>query len=301
MTSSSDAILTIKGLNMQFGGIKALENIDFQVPRGSITALIGPNGAGKTTVFNCLTGFYRATSGKIELNAHKTKTSVTSVLGESFKASDLWQPVRFGRRLYYKLFGGSHQVNRAGLARTFQNIRLFKEMTALENLLVAQHMQLNRSFLAGIINTRSFQKSEENALNKAWYWLEQLDLINEGNQLAGQLPYGKQRRLEIARALCTNPELLCLDEPAAGLNPQETAELAKTLNTLRSEHKLTILLIEHDMGMVMKISSQIVVLDHGLVIARGSPDQIKNDPAVISAYLGTEEETGVPEHEPALA
>lgn len=299
----TQAILSVDNLQMRFGGILALEQVCFDVPADSITALIGPNGAGKTTVFNCLTGFYKATGGQIELNAYKQHTDVGAVLGESFQLSDLWQPSALASRIYYKLFGGSHQVNRSGLARTFQNIRLFKEMTVIENLLVAQHMQLNRGFLSGLLNTPSFQRSERNALRKAWYWLEQLNLSEEANRLAGQLPYGKQRRLEIARAMCTDPELLCLDEPAAGLNPQETRELAEILKKLRQEHSITVLLIEHDMGMVMNISDKIIVLDHGVVIAQGTPEQVRNNPDVIAAYLGSEEEEEIREevNEPALA
>ncbi|WP_110972735.1 ABC transporter ATP-binding protein [Pseudomonas huaxiensis] len=286
----NDNILTVDRLMMHFGGIKALNDVNFAIKRHSISALIGPNGAGKTTVFNCLTGFYSATGGKILLNAQGKQTDVIKVLGEPFKAHDFISPGQFGSRLRYKMFGGTHLVNRAGLARTFQNIRLFKEMTVLENLLVAQHMLAQRNLLTGILNTPGYRKAESKLLDTAFYWLEVVDLVEHCNRLAGELSYGQQRRLEIARAMCTGPELICLDEPAAGLNPAETIALSGIIRRLRDDHKLTVLLIEHDMGMVMSISDHIIVLDHGLVIAQGTPKDIKDDQKVIAAYLGAEEE-----------
>jgi branched-chain amino acid transport system ATP-binding protein len=275
----SEVVLSVEKLMMHFGGIKALNDVSLKVKRNSIFALIGPNGAGKTTVFNCLTGFYKASGGKIELNVRGQRTNVIKMLGEPFKPTDFVSPKSFISRLRYKMFGGTHLVNRAGLARTFQNIRLFKEMSVLENLLVAQHMWVNRNLLAGILNTKGYRKAESDALDHAFYWLEVVDLVDCANRLAGELSYGQQRRLEIARAMCTRPQIICLDEPAAGLNPQET-----------DEHDLTVVLIEHDMGMVMSISDHIVVLDHGVVIAEGGPDAIRNDPKVIAAYLGADEE-----------
>lgn len=286
----SDNILSVDSLMMHFGGIKALNDVNFSIRRNSISALIGPNGAGKTTVFNCLTGFYSATGGKILLNAQGKQTDVIQILGEPFAVDDFIKPRQFSSRLWYKMFGGTHLVNRAGLARTFQNIRLFKEMTVLENLLVAQHMLAQRSLIAGILNTPGYRRAEEKLLDTAFYWLEVVNLVEHANRLAGELSYGQQRRLEIARAMCTGPELICLDEPAAGLNPAETHALSKIIRLLRDEHDLTVLLIEHDMGMVMSISDHIIVLDHGLVIAQGGPDAIKNDPKVIAAYLGADEE-----------
>jgi branched-chain amino acid transport system ATP-binding protein len=290
---SQENILTVKNLVMHFGGIKALNDVTFDIKRGSVSALIGPNGAGKTTVFNCLTGFYKATGGQIELNAGGRTTSVIKVLGESFQTSDFFSPIAFWNRLKYKMFGGSHLVNRAGLARTFQNIRLFKEMSVVENLLVAQHMRVNRSMFAGILNTKGFRESEEEALQRAFYWLGVVNLTEFANRLAGELSYGQQRRLEIARAMCTNPEIVCLDEPAAGLNPSETEELTSMIRYLRDKHNTTVLLIEHDMGMVMQISDYIVVLDHGEVIAKGGPDDSQSTPNVIAAYLGADEDEEV--------
>ena len=286
----SDEILRVEHLSMRFGGIRALHDVSLGVQRHSITALIGPNGAGKTTLFNCLTGFYRASAGHIRLAARERTTDVLQVLGEPFRAGDFLRPRRFASRLRYKLFGGTHLVNRAGLARTFQNIRLFREMSVLENLLVAQHLWLERNLLAGVFNTPGFRRAEEQALAHAFYWLEVVDLVDCANRLAGELSYGQQRRLEIARAMCTRPQLLCLDEPAAGLNPAETAALGAIVRTLRDRHAVSVLLIEHDMGMVMGISDHIVVLDQGEVIAAGAPAAVRHDPKVIAAYLGADEE-----------
>ncbi|MGE7958489.1 ATP-binding cassette domain-containing protein [Pseudomonas sp. NPDC089530] len=287
---SDDIILKVENLMMHFGGIKALSDVSLQVKRNSIFALIGPNGAGKTTVFNCLTGFYRATGGHIALNTRGTPTNVIKLLGEPFRVTDFVSPKRFTSRLFYKMFGGTHLINRSGLARTFQNIRLFREMSVIENLLVAQHMWVNRNLLSGILNTKAYRKAESDALDHAFYWLEVVDLVDCANRLAGELSYGQQRRLEIARAMCTRPQIICLDEPAAGLNPQETEALSAMIRLLRDEHDLTVVLIEHDMGMVMSISDHIVVLDHGNVIAEGGPEAIRHDPKVIAAYLGADEE-----------
>jgi branched-chain amino acid transport system ATP-binding protein len=286
----SDSILRVEHLMMHFGGIKALNDVNLDVGRGSITALIGPNGAGKTTVFNCLTGFYQATGGSIVLKAQSRMTDVIQVLGQKIRPADFINPARLGSRIYYKMFGGTHLVNRAGLARTFQNIRLFREMSVVENLLVAQHMQANRNLLAGILNTPGYRRAENQALDRAFYWLEVVNLVDCANRLAGTLSYGQQRRLEIARAMCTGPEMICLDEPAAGLNPVETQALSKIVRFLRQQHGVTVLLIEHDMGMVMEISDHVIVLDHGDVIARGTPSEIQSNVSVIAAYLGADEE-----------
>ncbi|MBP2167397.1 branched-chain amino acid transport system ATP-binding protein [Erwinia toletana] len=286
----SDSILRVEHLMMHFGGIKALNDVNLEVERGSITALIGPNGAGKTTVFNCLTGFYQASGGVIMLNAQSRMTDVIQVLGQKIRPADFLHPARLGSRIWYKMFGGTHLVNRAGLARTFQNIRLFREMSVVENLMVAQHMQANRNLIAGIFNTPGYRRAENQALDRAFYWLEVVDLVECANRLAGTLSYGQQRRLEIARAMCTGPEMICLDEPAAGLNPVETRALSHIVRTLRQQHGVTVLLIEHDMGMVMEISDQVIVLDHGDVIARGTPQEIQRNVSVIAAYLGADEE-----------
>lgn len=286
----SGAILSVEHLMMDFGGIKALEDVSLNVARGSITALIGPNGAGKTTVFNCLTGFYKATGGRIVLDMNGQVTDIARMLGEAIGLADLGKPSRLGYRLYHQMFGGVHMVNRAGLARTFQNIRLFRDMSVVENLLVAQHGRVNRGLLAGILNTRAYRRAEQEALDRAFYWLELVELADRANHLAGALSYGQQRRLEIARAMCTQPALLCLDEPAAGLNPAETQSLGAIIRHLRDRYGTTVLLIEHDMGMVMNISDHIIVLDHGSVIAQGSPEHIRTNEQVILAYLGADDE-----------
>ncbi|WP_313111733.1 ABC transporter ATP-binding protein [Pseudescherichia sp.] len=286
----SDAILRVENLMMHFGGIKALNDVSLEVERGSITALIGPNGAGKTTVFNCLTGFYQASGGSILLETRSRTTDIVQVLGQTLRAGDFLHPRRLMTRIGYKMFGGTHLVNRAGLARTFQNIRLFREMSVVENLLVAQHMQANRNLIAGILNTPGYRRAESQALDRAFYWLEVVEMVECANRLAGTLSYGQQRRLEIARAMCTGPEMICLDEPAAGLNPVETHALSRIVRILREQHGVTVLLIEHDMGMVMSIADWVIVLDHGNVIARGTPKAIQANASVIAAYLGTDEE-----------
>ncbi|AEX52596.1 ABC transporter ATP-binding protein [Rahnella aquatilis] len=291
--SADNPILSVEHLRMHFGGIKALNDVNLVVKRGSITALIGPNGAGKTTVFNCLTGFYKASGGNILLNTRRRTTNVIQVLGQKFQPDDWIKPAQLGKRIFYKMFGGTHLVNRAGLARTFQNIRLFREMSVVENLLVAQHMQTNRNLLAGVLNTPGYRRAENQALDRAFYWLEVVELVDCANRLAGEMSYGQQRRLEIARAMCTAPEMICLDEPAAGLNPVETRTLSKIIRFLRDHHDITVLLIEHDMGMVMEISDHIIVLDHGDVIAEGIPQAIQNDEKVIAAYLGADEDDEV--------
>lgn len=284
-------LLTVSALHMRFGGVTALDNVAFEVAEGSITALIGPNGAGKTTVFNCLTGFYKATAGTIQLHGQEPTINLLEILGEPFRPSDFLHPPAFARRLFFKLFGGAHRVSRAGVARTFQSVRLFKEMTAIENLLVAQSRQVDRNIISGLLQTRRFRHAEQTAVERAITWLTFFGLEGDANRLAGELPYGNQRRLEIARALCTKPRLICLDEPAAGLNPNETQELSQLIRRLSDNFGMTVLLIEHDMPLVMNISDHIVVLDHGLVIAQGDPATVRRNPRVLEAYLGTPEET----------
>ncbi|MFK0333945.1 ABC transporter ATP-binding protein [Rhizobium sp. NPDC090275] len=264
-------LLDVRNVTMRFGGIVANRNVSFTVELGTVTALIGPNGAGKTTMFNCITGFYRASEGQVLLNQHDRSIDIGTLVTAPIK-------------------GGSHLVTRAGIARTFQNIRLFKEMSVIENLLVAQHRITANNVVSGVLRTPAFRRAEREAVDRAYFWLREMNLADDANRLAGELPYGRQRRLEIARAMCTGPQLICLDEPAAGLNPSETRELSELIQRLCSEHHQTVLVIEHDMGLVMRISQHIVVLDHGEVISDGSPDHVANDPAVVAAYLGVSEE-----------
>ncbi|GJD72738.1 ABC transporter ATP-binding protein [Methylobacterium goesingense] len=265
----ADPILVVDHLTMRFGGLTAVGDLSFKVGRGDITALIGPNGAGKTTVFNCITGFYKPTEGMIRLAQEG---------GETY--------------LLERLPG--HDVNRlARVARTFQNIRLFPQMTVLENLLVAMHKPLMRASgfsLAGILGLPGYRRAQAEAIEKAAAWIARIGLTHRADEPAGDLPYGDQRRLEIARAMCTDPVLLCLDEPAAGLNPRESADLNTLLRMIRDEYGTSVLLIEHDMSVVMQISDRIVVLDYGIKIADGTPDEIRNDTRVIAAYLGVDDE-----------
>ena len=286
----AETMLSVEGLGISFGGLVALDDISFAVRRDAITALIGPNGAGKTTVFNCLTGFYRPTHGRIVFQGKGGAVDVVELLGRPFAASDMFAPSHLARKLYYKMFGGTHQIIRRGIARTFQNTRLFTAMTVMENLLVAQHQATHTNLLAGVFELPSYQRTEKKLVDRAWRWLQEFGLEKDSNRLAGELPYGQQKKLEIVRALCTDPTLICFDEPAAGLNNSETRELAALIRSICSGYGIAVFIIEHDMTLVMQISDHVIVLDSGKVIADGTPAEVKNNPRVLSAYLGTEED-----------
>ena len=265
-------LLTVERLTMRFGGLVAIDDVSFEAADKKITAIIGPNGAGKTTLFNCMTGFYKPTIGRLIL--HNSRGDYLLERMEGYLISKV-----------------------AGVARTFQNIRLFARMTVLENLVVAQHNSLMRASgytLVGLFGMAAYASAERDAVEFAKHWLDRINLTEKADWEAGNLPYGDQRRLEIARAMCTKPDLLCLDEPAAGLNPRESADLNELLVSIRDEHGIGLLLIEHDMNVVMGISDHIVVLDYGRKISDGTPEFVRNDPAVIRAYLGEEEEPELP-------
>jgi branched-chain amino acid transport system ATP-binding protein len=268
----SEPLLTVEHLTMRFGGLVAIDDVSFAAMPRRITSIIGPNGAGKTTVFNCLTGFYKPTVGRLTLAGGR------------------------GRFLLEQL-EGYRIAQHAGVARTFQNIRLFVGMSVLENLIVAQHNKLMRASgytVAGLLGLRGHREAEAQALELAKAWLARINLTARADEPAGSLPYGDQRRLEIARAMCTDPVLLCLDEPAAGLNARESEQLNELLLWIRETYGIGVLLIEHDMSVVMGISDWIVVLDYGRKIAEGTPEAVRRNPDVIKAYLGEEEDEALP-------
>ena len=267
-----DIAIETQQLTVAYGAQPALWNVNVEIPSLGITGIIGPNGAGKTTVFNCLTGFYKPTVGELLLHDDSLTHRLERL--EDFVVAQ-----------------------KARVARTFQNIRLFPAMSVLENLLVAQHNKLMLASgwtIKGLLGLHSYKNEETQAIEIAKYWLDKTNLTKRANDNASDLPYGDQRRLEIARAMCTDPRMLCLDEPAAGMNPKESAELNSLLQFIRDEHKIGVLLIEHDMSVVMEISDHIIVLDYGRKIAEGSPEQVRNDPAVIRAYLGEDEDEELP-------
>lgn len=252
----SDILLQVSDLTMRFGGLLAVDQVGFDVHKDEVFAIIGPNGAGKTTVFNCVGGFYKPTSGEIIMDG----TPITGI--------------------------PSHKVAHHGLVRTFQNVRLFKSLTVLENLLVAQHTQMETGLIRGLFKLPSFRHSEAEAIKRAVQWLDFMDIREYANREAGNLAYGHQRRLEIARCMITQPRLLMLDEPAAGLNPQEKRDLQLLIDQLRREFGVAVLLIEHDMSLVMGVSDRILVMEHGKPITTGLPEEVRTDPRVIKAYLG---------------
>lgn len=253
------SLLRTENVIMQFGGLTAVKNFNLKLNKGEIVALIGPNGAGKTTAFNMITGVYTPTQGKIY-----------------FKDKDIT-----GERL--------DRITKLGIARTFQNIRLFKDLSVIDNILIANHLRIKSNFVDTVLRLSKYRKEEREMVNKSLELLRKVNLLDLKDEKAGSLPYGKQRRLEIARALATNPQLLLLDEPAAGMNPKETEELAEFIKKIRDEFELTIFLIEHHMQVVMGISDRIYVFDYGVTIAEGAPIEIQNNQRVIEAYLGVEE------------
>lgn len=266
--NSMDKVLEVKNISMSFGGVHALNNVSLDVRKGEIAALIGPNGAGKTTFFNCLTGIYQASAGDIFIHPPQRKT----------------------HRLNNSKI---NRITELGLARTFQNIRLFGGMTVLENVMIGRHCRAHSGILGSILRQKSVRREEKEIVNRSYQILSKMGLASYVNELARNLPYGAQRRLEIARALATEPFLLLLDEPAAGMNPQETKELEKLILRLRNEENISILLIEHDMKLVMNLSERIFVLDYGEEIARGTPQEISVNPLVIKAYLGVSANAGI--------
>ena len=277
---ADNMVLRMENVTMQFGGVVAVNNLSLDVPEGKIVALIGPNGAGKTTAFNCITGVYQPTNGRVEfmgetmIQNHPTGKMKKTYLG---KNGDLYTNLR-------NIDPTPDRVTKLGISRTFQNIRLWKSMTVFENVLVAKHMRAKQNVFSAIF--RGNAKEEARMRQETLELLKEQGLDQYKDEIATSLPYGLQRRLEIARALATDPKLLLLDEPTAGMNPQETLELAEYIREIRDTHNLTIFLIEHHMDLVMKISDYIYVIDFGSEIARGIPKEVQQNKRVIDAYLG---------------
>ena len=261
--SNAKKLLEVSNLSMEFGGLRAIDNVSLDIFEGEIVALIGPNGAGKTTFFNCVTGIYTPTHGQVTIHPPT---------GKSRKLNGM-KP---------------NSITALGMARTFQNIRLFPAMTVLENVMIGCHCRTSTSILDAILSTPKAKREEKETVEKAYRLLEKVGLADVADEFSSNLSYGAQRRLEIARALATDPFLLLLDEPAAGMNPHETHELDELIVRIRAEEKVSILLIEHDMKLVMSISDRIYVVEYGKEIAQGTPREIKENPKVIEAYLGEE-------------
>ncbi len=278
----SSNVLRVNDITMQFGGVVAVDNLSLEVNEGEIVALIGPNGAGKTTAFNCITGVYEPTNGSVSFCGKE--------LLESYPRGKMKKMYKGENAGKYKkrLVPTPDLITKAGIARTFQNIRLFSTMTVFDNVLIAKHMRAKQNLLTA---TFRLNYAEEARMRKeTMELLEMQNLAHLKDEIAGSLPYGIQRRLEIARALATQPKLLLLDEPAAGMNPQETQELADFIRQIRDEYQLTIFIIEHHMDLVMQISDRVYVLDFGKLLAKGTPEEVQNNPHVIEAYLGVSEE-----------
>ncbi len=269
MRKEGEVLLKIDSLAMVFGGLRAIDSVNMEIRQGEIVALIGPNGAGKTTLFNCVTGMYRASEGSVLLRPPLKNSEDKS----------------FGQEVFLEK-KKPHDIIRLGLARTFQNIRLFNHLTVLENVMLGRHKSLSSGLFASLLRTKTMQREEERVVEESWELLKLLGLEAFANERASSLPYGAQRRLEIARALATDPFLILLDEPAAGMNPNETQELVETINLIRDHFGITVLLIEHDMSLVMNVSEWIYVVDYGRLIAEGSPEEVSKNPQVIKAYLG---------------